>query len=91
MRCQLEAYKNEVEIVRSDLKLELQAKEHHVRTLEEGLKSIKEKSTCLPVQLDTTNSPNNITDERSVKLISKYRKERHDTLKLLKVFIHSFT
>jgi hypothetical protein len=31
LRCQLEAYKNEVEIVRSDLKLELQVKEQHVK------------------------------------------------------------
>ncbi len=70
MRCQLEAYKNEVEIVRADLKIELQAKEQHVRTLEEGLKSMKEKSTSLPIQLDTSNAPDNLTDERFTKIIS---------------------
>lgn len=70
LRCQLEAYKNEVEIVRADLKIELQAKEQHVRTLEEGLKSMKEKSTSLPIQLDTSNAPDNLTDERFTKIIS---------------------
>lgn len=70
MRCQLEAYKNEVETVRSDLKIELQVKEQQVRTLEEGLKSMKEKSTIVPIQLDTTNPPANLTDERSVKITS---------------------
>lgn len=78
LRCQLEAYKNEVETVRSDLKLELQAKEQQVKILEEGIKSMKEKTpaTSLTVQsqplTDTDNPVSEIhIDDRTAKLLSK--------------------
>lgn len=76
MRCQLEAYKNEVEIVRSDLKLELQVKEQHVKNLErnlaeERLRSVKEKQTSLSIQsVNSVEAPGSVTDEQSIKLIS---------------------
>ena len=80
LRCQLEAYKNEVEIVRSDLKLELQVKEQHVKALEtnlteERLRSIKDKSTSLSTQMaNSTDTPDNPSYDRSAKLISMQRK-----------------
>lgn len=76
LRCQLEAYKNEVEIVRSDLKLELQVKEQHVKNLErnlaeERLRSVKEKQTSLSIQsVNSVEAPGSVTDEQSIKLIS---------------------
>lgn len=76
MRCQLEAYKNEVEIVRSDLKLELQIKEQHVRSLErnladERLKPVKEKQTSSSIQsANNAEASDSVIDEHSVKLIS---------------------
>nr|CAH0104474.1 unnamed protein product [Daphnia galeata] len=76
LRCQLEAYKNEVEIVRSDLKLELQVKEQHVKALEknlteERLRSIKDKSTSLSTQMaNSTDTSDNPSYDRSAKLIS---------------------
>ena len=76
LRCQLEAYKNEVEIVRSDLKLELQMKEQHIKTLEknlteERLKSMKDKSTSLPIQLaNSADANDHLFDDHYRKLIS---------------------
>ncbi|KAI9563842.1 hypothetical protein GHT06_011308 [Daphnia sinensis] len=76
LRCQLEAYKNEVEIVRSDLKLELQVKEQHVKNLErnlaeERLRSVKEKQSSSSVQsVNSAEVTGSVTDEQSIKLIS---------------------
>lgn len=70
MRCQLEAYKNEVEIVRSDLKLDLQAKEQQLKLLEEEIKTAKEKDISTYNQLASDRS-HMALDERSAKLISK--------------------
>ena len=70
LRCQLEAYKNEVEIIRSDLKLELQAKDQHIKSLDDDVKALKEKLKSQPDQSPTVESTSVSVDDRSSKLLS---------------------
>lgn len=56
LRCQLEAYKNEVETVRSDLKTELQVKEQHIKLMEDNVKTFKEKMLSLSELPDQTTT-----------------------------------
>lgn len=42
MRCQLEAYKNEVDLVRSDLKTELEQKEKQLKMLQQTLQGMQQ-------------------------------------------------
>lgn len=76
LRCQLEAYKNEVETVRSDLKTELQVKEQHIKMMEDSVKTFKEKMLSLSELTDqtTTKQLHEVTPhhdaERANKLIS---------------------
>lgn len=49
LRCQLEAYKNEVDLVRSDLKTELDQKEKQMKMLQQTLQGMQQVglgSTC---------------------------------------------
>ena len=70
LRCQLEAYKNEVEIIRSDMKLELQVKELLVKNQEEEVKLLKSKLLTSSNQ-SPTDPIETLTDDRSTKLIGK--------------------
>lgn len=65
-----------METVRSDLKLELQAKDQQVKALEEGLKVMKERATTLPVESQSVATTDDVvpeppSDDRSAKLLSK--------------------
>jgi len=61
-----------VEIVRSDLKLELQAKEQQVKILEEEVRGLKDKAlSTRPDQSPTVESTSTSNDDRSTKLLSK--------------------
>jgi len=42
LRCQLEAYKNEVDLVRSDLKAELDQKEKQMKMLQQTLQGMQQ-------------------------------------------------
>jgi bacterioferritin (cytochrome b1) len=42
LRCQLEAYKNEVDLVRSDLKTELDQKEKQMKMLQQTLQGMQQ-------------------------------------------------
>lgn len=42
LRCQLEAYKNEVDLVRSDLKTELEQKEKQLKMLQQTLQGMQQ-------------------------------------------------
>lgn len=42
LRCQLEAYKNEVDLVRSDLKAELEQKEKQMKMLQQTLQGMQQ-------------------------------------------------
>jgi hypothetical protein len=42
LRCQLEAYKNEVDLVRSDLKAELEQKEKQLKMLQQTLQGMQQ-------------------------------------------------
>jgi len=44
LRCQLEAYKNEVDLVRSDLKAELDQKEKQMKMLQQTLQGMQQVS-----------------------------------------------
>merc|ERR1712071_656092 len=76
LRCQLEAYKNEVETVRSDLKTELQVKEQHIKMMEDNVKTFKEKMLSLTELTDQTTTkqlqqtPPQHDTERANKFIS---------------------
>ena len=73
----MEAYKNEVETVRSDLKTELQVKEQHIKMMEDSVKTFKEKMLSLSELTDqtTTKQLHEVTPhhdaERANKLISQ--------------------
>lgn len=61
-----------MEIVRSDLKLELQAKEQQVKILEEEVRGLKDKAlSTRPDQSPTVESTSTSNDDRSTKLLSK--------------------
>ena len=64
----MEAYKNEVEIVRSDMKVELQVKELQLKKQEEEILLLKNKLLTSSNQ-SPVNSVEILTDDRSSKLI----------------------
>lgn len=43
LRCQLEAYKNEVEVVRADLRTELENKDKQIKMMQQTLKGMQEQ------------------------------------------------
>jgi hypothetical protein len=47
LRCQLEAYKNEVDLVRSDLKTELDQKEKQLKMLQQTLQGMQQVGLSL--------------------------------------------
>lgn len=71
LRCQLEAYKNEVEIVRADLKTELLSKEQKIKTLEESVNAMKDNQQATSDQ-SQQNLPDRQRADSPLKTISKF-------------------
>ena len=52
LRCQLEAYKNEVDLVKVDLKSDLQAKDEQINTYKQtlqGMQQVRDSNSLLPL------------------------------------------